>query len=85
MARWRWSHSGDMVTLDVARRLVQLEVDDATLAARRAEWTPPALPERGWERLYVEHVSKPIWELIWIFLWAKAAPALLAIPTNQRN
>jgi len=50
--------SGDMVTLDVGRRLVQLEVDDATLAARRAQWKPPALPERGWERLYVEHVMQ---------------------------
>lgn len=52
------AHSGDMVTLDVARRRVQLEVDDATLAARRAQWAPPALPERGWERLYVEHVMQ---------------------------
>ncbi|HUD63067.1 MAG TPA: IlvD/Edd family dehydratase [Candidatus Sulfotelmatobacter sp.] len=52
------AHSGDMVTLDVARRLVQLEVDDATLAARRTQWAPSALPERGWERLYVEHVMQ---------------------------
>lgn len=52
------AHSGDMVTLDVARRLVQLEVDDATLAARRTQWAPPVLPERGWERLYVEHVMQ---------------------------
>jgi L-arabonate dehydrase len=50
--------SGDMVTLDVARRLVQLEVDDAKLAARRAQWAPPTLPQRGWERLYVEHVMQ---------------------------
>ena len=52
------AHSGDMITLDVARRLVQLEVDEATLAARRAQWAPPALPQRGWERLYVEHVMQ---------------------------
>jgi len=44
--------------LDVARRLVQLEVDEATLAARRAQWTPPALPERGWARLYIQHVQQ---------------------------
>jgi L-arabonate dehydrase len=50
--------SGDMITLDVARRLVQLEVDDATLAARRTKWKAPALPERGWERLYVQHVQQ---------------------------
>jgi len=49
-------HSGDMVTLDVAKRAVRLEVDDATFAARRAQWTPPPLPARGWLRLYVEHV-----------------------------
>jgi len=50
--------SGDLITLDVPRRLVQLEVDDATLAARRARWKAPALPERGWERLYVQHVQQ---------------------------
>ena len=48
--------SGDDVTLDVANRAVRLEVDDATLAIRRAKWTPPPLPARGWVRLYVEHV-----------------------------
>jgi L-arabonate dehydrase len=48
--------SGDTVTLDVGQRILRLEVDDATLAARRTKWTPPPLPERGWERLYVEHV-----------------------------
>jgi dihydroxy-acid dehydratase len=48
--------SGDMVTLDVSKRLVCLEVDEATLASRRAQWTPPPLPKRGWERLYVKHV-----------------------------
>jgi dihydroxy-acid dehydratase len=50
--------SGDMVTLDAAKRLLRLEVDDATLAARRAQWTPPPLPARGWVRLYVEHVTQ---------------------------
>jgi L-arabonate dehydrase len=51
-------HPGDMISLDVGQRLIQLEVDDATLAARRAEWKPPALPERGWERLYIQHVQQ---------------------------
>jgi dihydroxy-acid dehydratase len=49
--------SGDTITLYVARRLVQLELDDTTLAARRAQWKPPVLPERGWERLYFQHVQ----------------------------
>lgn len=49
-------HSGDMITLDVANRSLRLEVDESALAARRAQWIPPELPKRGWERLYVEHV-----------------------------
>ena len=48
--------TGDSVTLDVPQRLLQLEVDDNTLSQRRARWTPPPVPERGWERLYVKHV-----------------------------
>jgi len=50
--------AGDMVTLDVHKRLLQLEVDENTLTARRAKWSPPPLPERGWERLYAEHVQQ---------------------------
>ncbi|HKS82258.1 MAG TPA: IlvD/Edd family dehydratase [Candidatus Acidoferrales bacterium] len=48
--------TGDMITLDVPKRSVKLEVDDAALAARKAQWTAPPLPERGWKRLYVKHV-----------------------------
>jgi dihydroxy-acid dehydratase len=48
--------TGDRITLDVPKRLLGLEVDDKTLADRRARWTPPALPGRGWLKLYVEHV-----------------------------
>ncbi|HEY3335531.1 MAG TPA: dihydroxy-acid dehydratase [Candidatus Limnocylindrales bacterium] len=33
---------GDMIVVDVDARELNLEVDDATLAARRARWTPPA-------------------------------------------
>ena len=50
--------TGDMVALDVAQRVISLQVDDATMAARRTRWAPPALPARGWERLYVEHVQQ---------------------------
>src|SRR5919201_1939900 len=48
--------SGDMISLDVKKRELRLEVDDATLAARRAKWTPAPLPERGYLRLYVKHL-----------------------------
>jgi dihydroxy-acid dehydratase len=33
---------GDSITIDAHKLLVQLNVDDATLAARRAKWKPPA-------------------------------------------
>jgi len=32
---------GDSITIDAHRLLIQLNVDDAVLARRRAEWTPP--------------------------------------------
>jgi len=50
--------SGDMIELDVAHRELRLEVDENSLAARRAKWTPPPLPKRGWARLYAEHVMQ---------------------------
>jgi dihydroxy-acid dehydratase len=49
---------GDMVVLDVASRRLDMEVDEDELARRRAEWTPPTVgPDRGYLRLYVEHVQ----------------------------
>ena len=50
--------SGDMIALDVHNRELRLEVDAKTLAERRAHWTPPPPPERGWLRLYTEHVMQ---------------------------
>jgi L-arabonate dehydrase len=50
--------SDDTIVLDVAQRAIRVELDDATLAARRAKWIPPALRARGWESLYVEHVQQ---------------------------
>ncbi len=50
------AYSGDMVTLDVPGRQVRLDVDEKTLAERRAQWKPAPLPERGYLRLYVKHV-----------------------------
>jgi L-arabonate dehydrase len=48
--------SGDMITLDVAARVLRVEVNEETLAQRKAEWTPPPAPKRGWAKLYVDHV-----------------------------
>ncbi len=35
-------HEGDRITIDAHQRLIQLHVDDAELARRRAAWQPPA-------------------------------------------
>jgi len=48
--------TGDVINLDVPKRVLQLEVPDTTLSARRAQWTPPASPARGWLKLYTDHV-----------------------------
>jgi dihydroxy-acid dehydratase len=51
--------TGDRVTLDVPRRLLQLEVPDDELARRRAAWQPPAPRyERGYGALYQDHVTQ---------------------------
>src|SRR5579864_2598446 len=50
--------SGDLITLDVPQRALRLEVDDTILAARRAQWSPPPTPSRGWLKLYFEHVQQ---------------------------
>jgi L-arabonate dehydrase len=50
-------HNGDLITLDVPARKLHLDVDDAELARRRAVWQPPpSHGERGYVKLYVDHV-----------------------------
>jgi dihydroxy-acid dehydratase len=49
---------GDSITIDAHRLLIQLNVDDATLAARRARWTaPPPRYTRGLLAKYMRLVS----------------------------
>jgi len=50
--------SGDYICLDVANRTLTLEVAENELAERRSKWMPLPLPERGWLRLYSEHVMQ---------------------------
>jgi dihydroxy-acid dehydratase len=47
---------GDRIRLDVPGRTVDLLVDDAELAVRRAALQLPPLPARGWSRLYASTV-----------------------------
>ena len=49
--------TGDAIELDVEERSLRVDVSDDELERRRAEWTPPPRgSERGWERLYRDHV-----------------------------
>jgi dihydroxy-acid dehydratase len=51
--------TGDRIELDVAARRLQLLVDEAELARRRAAWTaPPPAVQRGFTRLYQAHVTQ---------------------------
>jgi dihydroxy-acid dehydratase len=50
---------GDRIELDIAARRLQLLVDDAELARRRAEWTPPPPRyQRGFGALFAQQVSQ---------------------------
>jgi dihydroxy-acid dehydratase len=49
--------NGDLITLDVPKRLLHLHVDDAELERRRAAWSPPTPPlQSGYWKLYIDHV-----------------------------
>ena len=49
---------GDTIELNVSQRRIDLLVDEAELDRRRAKFVPPLLPQRGWRRLYAEHVTQ---------------------------
>jgi len=49
--------NGDMITLDVPARRLHLEVSDAVLAQRRAQWQAPAPRyERGYGWMFARHI-----------------------------
>jgi dihydroxyacid dehydratase/phosphogluconate dehydratase len=51
--------TGDEIALDVDARTLTLCVPDDELARRQAAWRPPPLAaQRGYTRLYVEHVTQ---------------------------
>ncbi len=52
--------TGDMVVLDVARRTLEVELDADEIADRMLGWSPRPVAgaERGWTRLYVDHVRQ---------------------------
>jgi dihydroxy-acid dehydratase len=51
--------TGDRITVDVARRLLQLEVAEDELARRRARWVPLAPRyHRGYGAIFARHVRQ---------------------------
>ncbi len=51
--------TGDMITVDVERRLIRMEVSEAELERRRAAWTalPPRF-ERGYGYVFSKHIEQ---------------------------
>jgi dihydroxy-acid dehydratase len=51
--------NGDMIELDVPNRRLHLDVSDAELARRRAEWQArPPFMERGYVSMFLNHVQQ---------------------------
>jgi len=51
--------NGDLITLDVQARLLQLHVADEELTKRKMRWTPSAsVTDRGYVSLYIKHVEQ---------------------------
>ncbi|WP_019939951.1 L-arabinonate dehydratase [Bordetella sp. FB-8] len=51
--------TGDLITVDVPARSIQLNVSDAELAVRRAAWTPPPPRyERGYGWMFSRHIKQ---------------------------
>jgi dihydroxy-acid dehydratase len=54
-----WVRGGDTIVLDVPNRKLVLDVPEAELARRRAAPVPaPPDAERGYGRLYLDHVQQ---------------------------
>jgi dihydroxy-acid dehydratase len=49
---------GDFIEVDVPGRRLHLDVSDVELSRRRAAWKAPDAPQRGWYKLYVDHVQQ---------------------------
>lgn len=50
--------NGDMITLDVEKRLLQLNISDEEISKRKSEWkAPEPLATRGYVRIYLDHVE----------------------------
>jgi L-arabonate dehydrase len=51
--------NGDFIELNVEKRMLNLEISDQELARRKAAWaSPEPLADRGWVKLYIDHVEQ---------------------------
>ncbi len=51
--------SGDLIELDVPGRKLQLQVSEAELQQRRAQWTPPKPTyQRGYGAIFSQHITQ---------------------------
>lgn len=48
---------GDIIRIDIPARVLEVQLDDATLAARAANWQPPVQNLTGYNRRYAQHVT----------------------------
>lgn len=50
--------NGDMITLNVEKRLLQLNISDEEIAKRKSEWkAPEPMATRGYVKIYLDHVE----------------------------
>lgn len=51
--------TGDIIRMNVAERTLEVDLTEAELAARRADWTPPSPRfERGYGWMYTKHIEQ---------------------------
>jgi dihydroxy-acid dehydratase len=50
--------TGDRIRIDVPARTLDVLLERSELERRRAAWTPPAREQRGYRRLYTDHVTQ---------------------------
>lgn len=51
--------TGDMIEVDVPNRILNVDISDADMAARREKWVaPPPRYERGWGQMYTQHIEQ---------------------------
>jgi len=47
---------GDLIEASISRRRIDLQMEEAELNRRHAAFKPSVTPQRGWQRIYAQHV-----------------------------